>query len=251
MTRRAARGAAPSTTARSAAIVPREGGGAILAVDRELLELDADGTVVGTVASVDLELPANRFNDCRCDPEGRLWAGTLSRVRKVGDGTVYVLGPDRNLRPMLPGMTLSNGIGWDAAGTTMYFIDSLTQRLDAYEFEPADGGLGERRTVVEIDPDEGLPDGLAVDVEGGIWVAMFGGGTVNRYTPAGELDAVVELPVVNPTCPAFGGPGLKTLYVTSAIHRQPPEHRDDSPLAGALFSLEPGVAGVPCSPFRG
>ncbi|MEZ5076769.1 MAG: SMP-30/gluconolactonase/LRE family protein [Solirubrobacterales bacterium] len=234
-----------------AAIAPRRGGGAVIAVERRLLAIDDDGTLLGELAAVEEDLPDNRFNDCRCDPQGRLWAGTLSRIRNEGDGCLYMFDGERPPRPMVTGTTISNGIGWDPGGGWMYFVDSLTQRLDAYEFDPADGSLGERRTVAEIDPERGLPDGLAVDAEGGVWLAMFGGGTVDRFSPEGEVEAVIELPVANPTCPAFGGPSLETLYVTSSIHREPPEYFDPSPLGGALFACEPGVAGAPVPPFAG
>jgi sugar lactone lactonase YvrE len=133
----------------------------------------------------------------------------------------------------------------------MYFIDSVTQRVHAFEFDLAAGTLGRRRPLAVIDPADGLPDGLCVDAEGGVWVALFGGGAVRRYSPAGELEAVVEFPVTNTTCPAFGGPGLETLYVTSTRHLLSREALAIQPLAGSLFQLEPGVRGLAGTPFAG
>jgi sugar lactone lactonase YvrE len=133
----------------------------------------------------------------------------------------------------------------------MFFVDSTTQRIDALDFDAATGAISDRRPFAAIDPADGLPDGLAVDAEDGIWICLFGGAAVRRYDVAGRLDAVVELPVTNPTCPAFGGPGLATLYVTSARHRLTPVQLAAEPLAGAVLALDPGVRGLPRGTFGG
>jgi sugar lactone lactonase YvrE len=133
----------------------------------------------------------------------------------------------------------------------MYFIDSTTQRIDAFEFDLAAGELGARREFARVDPDDGLPDGLAVDAEGGVWVCLFGGGQLRRYNAGGRLTEVVELPVSNPTSPAFGGPGLGVIYVTSARHRLTPQQLEREPLAGALLAVRPGVTGLPAARFGG
>jgi sugar lactone lactonase YvrE len=232
------------------AAVPRAGGGLVLAIDHSLVLYD-EGGGTQSVATVEEDRADNRFNDCRCDPHGRLWAGTMSKQREPGAAALYRLDADGSLRQMVSGTTISNGLGWSLAGDAMYFIDSTTQRIDVFDFDPASGSLSERRALVAIDPADGLPDGLTVDAEGGIWVALFGGGCVRRYTADGVLDAVIELPTSNPTCPAFGGPDLDTLYVTSAQHRLTPEQLRMQPLAGALFALRPGVRGRPAFMFAG
>ncbi len=231
------------------AAVPRRDGGLVAAVERELLLVDADGTR-SPLAAVAAEPPENRFNDCRCDPQGRLWAGTMSRVRAPGAAALYRLDPDDGrLERALAETTLSNGLGWSPDGATMYFIDSTTQRVDALDFDGRDGAVSGRRPFAQVDLADGMPDGLAVDAEGGVWVALFGGGAVRRYDAAGRLDAMVELPVPHPTCPAFGGPDLATLYVTTTRHRLSAEQRAQLPLAGAVFACEPGVRGLPATPF--
>lgn len=232
------------------AAVPRRGGGYLLALSHELLLLDPDGEAE-RVATIEERLGDNRLNDCRCDPAGRLWAGTMSKPRHPGMGALYRFDSDRRLTTMLGDTTLSNGLGWSPDAETMYFIDSVTQRVDAYEFDLAGGSLGRRRAFAEIDPADGLPDGLCVDSDGGVWVALFGGGAVRRYSAAGELDVVVEFPVTNTTCPAFGGPGLETLYVTSTRHLLSCEELAAQPLAGSLFQLRPGVSGLAATPFAG
>jgi sugar lactone lactonase YvrE len=130
----------------------------------------------------------------------------------------------------------------------MYFVDSLTFRVDAFDF---DGTISGRRPLIEVDPTDGLPDGLAIDVEGGIWLCLFGGGAVRRYSPSGALDAHIPLPVTNPTCPAFGGPDLATLFVTSARHRLTAEQLGAEPQAGSLLAVEAGVRGLPANRFAG
>jgi sugar lactone lactonase YvrE len=228
------------------AIIPRRGRGPLIAAGREFIGLDEDGTVGLTLLTVEPDRPDNRLNDCRCDTAGRLWAGTMSSaVGTPGQGSVYRIGADLEPRRAIAATTISNGIGWDPADRWMYFIDSATYRLDAFDFDAAAGALGERRTVAQIDPDEGLPDGLAVDAEGGIWVALFGGGRVNRYAPDGELDQVLRLPFRNPTCPAFGGQGMETLFITTARYERAAAEADRAKGAGALLAVDVGVVGLP------
>jgi sugar lactone lactonase YvrE len=234
------------------AVIPRRGHGPLIAAERDLVELDDDGTVVRTLVTLDPDKPGNRLNDCRCDTTGRLWAGTMStEVGTPGEGSVYRVDSSFEPQREIPETTISNGIGWDPTDAWMYFIDSATYRLDAFEFDAGAGTLGERRTVAEIDPDEGLPDGLAVDAEGGVWVAMFGGGRVNRYAADGSLNRVLRLPFRNPTCPAFGGEGMETLFITTARYERNPPQADPSPGAGALLAVDVGVAGLPPVAFAG
>src|SRR5262249_24021118 len=159
-----------------------------------------------------------------------------------GVGALYRIGPDLLPTVAIADTGIANGIGWSPDDATLYFIDSPLQRLDAYEFDPASGELGDRRTVATIDSEDGLPDGPAVDAEGGIWIALANGWAVRRYSPEGAIEAELRMPVRNPTCPGFGGSDLGTLYLTSAHLRSDPTYADDSPLAGALFGLDVGVA---------
>jgi sugar lactone lactonase YvrE len=232
------------------AAVPRAGGeGLVMAVGRRILLDDGEGVQV--LASVEEDRPGNRFNDCKCDPAGRLWAGTMSGESSPGGGSLYRLAPGQEIERVVPGTTISNGLGWSPEGDLMYFIDSPTQRVDVFDYDAASGQISGRRAFAEIDPADGLPDGMAVDSEGGVWVCLFGGGAVRRYSDAGALEANVPLPVTNPTSPVFGGPGLRTLYVTSARHRLSEEQLAAEPPAGAVLALAPGVAGRPGNRFAG
>jgi sugar lactone lactonase YvrE len=234
------------------AVAPRASGGLVLGAGRSLVATDLDGGNAETLVAVEPDRPHNRFNDCRVDPAGRFFCGTKTNGDSAGSGgALYRIDADLRATVAIADTGLANGIGWSPDGTTLYFIDSPLQRLDAYEFDPATGEVGGHRTAAEIDPDDGLPDGLAVDAEGGVWVALVKGGMVRRYEADGRIDAEVRLPVANPTCPGFGGPGLSTLYVTSAHLRSDPRYADDNPLAGALFAVDVGVAGVPSPPFAG
>jgi sugar lactone lactonase YvrE len=230
------------------AAVPRAAGGVILAMGHDLVAVDADDThrVLATVETAD---PDTRFNDCRCDSQGRLWAGTMSKTRSPGRAALYCLVAGEPITSVVGPTTLSNGLGWSPKGDSMYFIDSTTQRIDVFDFDGATGVVSDRRTFAAIPAVNGLPDGLAVDVEGGIWVCLFGAGAIRRYAADGKLDAVVELPTTNPTCPAFGGPGLRTLYVTTARHRLSEAQLANEPLAGSVLQLAPGVAGLPANRF--
>jgi sugar lactone lactonase YvrE len=216
--------------------LPAAAGGLVAGVARELVALAALDAAPRTLAAVEPGRPGNRFNDAACDPRGRLWAGTMSTTREPGAAALYRVEPGGPPAVALAGATVSNGLDWDRDATRLYYVDSVTQRIDAIDFDLDRGRLGARRPFAAVDPADGLPDGLCVDADGGVWLALFGGGAIRRYTPAGRLDAHIALPVSHPTSLAFGGPELRDLYVTSA---------------GPLLRLRPGVAGRPPTPFGG
>jgi sugar lactone lactonase YvrE len=232
------------------AALPRAGAdGLVVAVGRRLVLDDGEGEKV--LARVEEDRPGNRFNDCRCDPSGRLWAGTMSGDSSPGEASLYRLSPGGEIERVISGTTISNGLGWSPAGDRMYFIDSTTRRVDVFDYDAQSGEIAGRRTFAELEPSDGLPDGMTVDSEGGVWVCVFGGGAVLRYGEDGALEGRVELPVTNPTNAVFGGPDLRTLYVTSARHELSEEQLAAEPLAGAVLALEPGVTGLPGNRFAG
>jgi len=229
------------------AVVARDGGGMIAAVGLELVAFDADGR-----RERSWPVPGDddiRLNDCRVDPLGRLWAGTMSKTRAPRRAALYRLNAAGQLETVLAPTTLSNGMGWSPGGGTFYFVDSTEYEISAFE-SGTGGDLGERRVFARIDSSDGLPDGIAVDADGGVWLALFGGGALRRYHPDGSLDLLIPLPVTNPTCPAFGGDGLATLYVTSARIRLDDEQLAREP-AGALLALRTGHHGIPTTRFNG
>jgi sugar lactone lactonase YvrE len=227
--------------------LPSKDGSLVTGQGQTITAID-DGEQGNVLASVD-EPSENRFNDARCDAAGRLWAGTMSTPRRPTAG-LYRLDPDGSFTRQVSGTRISNGIGWGPDNDQMFFVDSPTQRIDAFDYDLDSGEISSRRPFVNIDPTDGMPDGLAVDREGGVWVSLFGGGAVHRYGPNGELDAICRLPTSNPTCPAFGGPLLGTLYLTTARHKLTEEQLASEPLAGALFVIAgPGHRGLSQSAF--
>lgn len=228
-----------------------EGGGVLAGAGRELLLFPTFTSEPVVVAHVKGEPADNRFNDASCDPAGRVLAGTMSRSREPGTAALYRLEPSGALTRLLPA-TISNGLDWNADATLLYYVDSTTQQVDAIAYDVDTGVLGARRRFAAVAPEDGLPDGLAVDAEGGVWLALFGGGEIRRYMPDGSLDARIALPVTNPTSLAFGGDDLATLFITSAQHRLTPAQREREPLAGAILTLRPGVRGrLPSRPRIG
>ncbi|HYK67284.1 MAG TPA: SMP-30/gluconolactonase/LRE family protein [Streptosporangiaceae bacterium] len=189
-----------------------------------------------------------RMNDGKCDPGGAFWAGSMAWDKTGGAGTLYRLGPHGDLSVVLRELTISNGLAWSSDGTRMYFIDTPTQRIDRFDVL-SDGQLTNRTTVVTIDPREGQPDGMTIDAEDCLWVALWNGWSVRRYSPAGEPLATVEVdaPLVSSCC--FGGPGLGTLFITTSQEDMTAGTRERYPNSGRLFCAEVGVSGRPADRY--
>jgi sugar lactone lactonase YvrE len=202
---------------------------------------------LGEAVPVEADVPENRMNDAACDARGRCFAGTMALDTTPGAGSLYRLDPDLTLHTVLEGVSISNGIGWSPAGDVMFYVDTGTPAIDAFSYDERTGEATERRRLTDTDPAWGAPDGLTMDAEGGIWVAFWDGRAVRRFGPTGELEAVLEVPAARPTKPAFGGPELADLYVTTAQLDDPAAAPDD--LGGAIFVLEAGVRGVPANRF--
>ena len=229
-------------------VAPRAAGGFVAAL-QDGFWVVGDGPT-RRITSVAEAGPGLRFNDGKCDPAGRFWAGTMAYDETPGAGALYRLDTDGRASLVLDRVTISNGLAWSSDGRTMYYIDSPTRRIDAFSFAPASGEIGDRRTVISIEAEHGVPDGVTIDAEGGLWVALWGGGAVHRYLD-GRLDAVISFPVSQPTSCAFGGADLDELYVTSAREGLSLEQREAQPLAGAVFRVRPGVRGIPAAVFAG
>ena len=164
---------------------------------------------------------------------------------------LYRIDADLSVTTVLTGTTISNGLGWSPPGERFYFIDSPTRRIDVFDLDPASGALENRRPLAAVEVEGAVPDGLNVDAEGCVWVALHGGWGLNRYSPDGELVAEVRLPVAKITSCCFGGPELRDLYVTTRSEGLSDAERAAQPLAGALLRLDVGVAGLPTHPFAG
>ncbi|MEU6320098.1 SMP-30/gluconolactonase/LRE family protein [Streptomyces sp. NPDC047009] len=189
-------------------------------------------------------VPGRRANDAAVAPDGSLWAGTMRYDEAPGGGSLSRIAPDGTVRTVLDDVAVSNGTGWSPDGRLMYYIDSPTRRVDVLDV--GDDGLPlDRRPLARVD--RGFPDGLAVDADGCVWVALWDGGAVHRYTPSGELDRVLELPVPRPTACAFGGADLADLYITTARTGPDAPH----PLSGSVLVVPGAGKGLPQPAFAG
>ncbi|HET7111489.1 MAG TPA: SMP-30/gluconolactonase/LRE family protein [Gemmatimonadales bacterium] len=241
----------------AAAWRPRREGGGVLATERGFCLIDAGSDAVGAGADIGGPLrplpevftdSGIRMNEGGCDPQGRFYCGTLAYDETPGAGTLYRLDADYSVHTVLKGVTISNGIVWSADGNTVYYADSATQGVDAFDFDGNDGAFTSRRRVITIDERDGFPDGITLDEEGGLWIAIFRAGEVRRYTPDRRLDAVITVPAAQVTACAFGGLKGDVLFITTSRNGLGESAEPD---AGALFSFVPGVRGMPVLSYSG
>jgi sugar lactone lactonase YvrE len=235
------------------AAAPRRGGGYVLAA-ADGFRLAGPG---GQLEAGPLRPPGMgadlRFNDGACDPAGRFWAGTVARDRRPRAGALYRLEGSGTITQVRAEVTESNGIGWSPDASLMYFIDSgePEPKVRVFGYDAASGAIDGGRDLISFGPGDGIPDGLAVDAAGCLWIAMWSGAQVRRYSPAGELLDAVALPVSCPTCPGFGGDGLAELYVTTAWEGMDAAARAAQPLAGHIFRIATDACGQPAHGYAG
>ena len=230
--------------------VPRRSGGLALAVREGFAVLDEAGEET-PLASPLVDRPELRMNDGAVDPAGRLWAGSMAYDSRAGAGALYCLDADGTLTTMLEEVTISNGMAWDATARWLYYIDTGTGGIDRFAYDAPTGAISDRRRVVEIPPELGVPDGMTIDDEGCLWVAVWDGWQVRRHAPDGRLLDVVEVPVERPTSCAFGGPGLDRLFITTSRFGLADSALAGQPLAGALLVADVGARGLPTPAFGG
>jgi sugar lactone lactonase YvrE len=228
------------------AVIKRESGGFVVADSRGFSYLGADGAQGDEIAVL---RAGHRMNDAKADPAGWLWSGSTAMDFSAGQGALWVLRPDGGAEQVLDGLTLPNGLGWSPDGETFYLVDTLQGWLRAWDFSPGVGITGGPRPIVEFTDPAQIPDGLCVDGEGTIWLAIWGGSRLERYGPEGTLLGTVPLPVAQPSSCTFGGPDLGTLLVTSA-RRGLGERATD--LDGAVLAIShPSAFGLPTAHFAG
>lgn len=224
--------------------LPRRTAGSVLICRSGVRLLDADGAEAGHIA-IEAELTGNRSNDAKCDPQGRLWVGTMADSSDPAAepcGALYRL-EQGALTQLLGGVAISNGLGWSPDGARMYYVDTPTRRIDVLDYDIAAGTATRRRTLADVRDVPGLPDGLAVDAEGCLWVAFYDGWAVHRFSPEGDRLTALELPVARPTSCAFAGPALDRLVVTTAAGPAGP--------CADLYACVPGVDGSPVASYDG
>ncbi len=227
--------------------VPHEDGGWLLGRGRGVVLVDDDGV---TLEELELEAEGVRMNDGKVDPAGRFWVGSKAHDNAPGRGRLFRLDLDGSAHQVLEGLTITNGLGWSPDGATMYVTDSGAGTIDAYDLDAATGELHGGRSFVALEADLGAPDGLTVDAEGHVWVAVWGGGRVRRYAPDGSLVAEVAVAASHTSSCAFAGRDLATLVITTAWDELEPAQRADEPDAGRVFVLADAGRGLPARAAR-
>ncbi|MDF9844840.1 MULTISPECIES: SMP-30/gluconolactonase/LRE family protein [unclassified Paenibacillus] len=237
---------------RIGAAVPDAAGGWILALQQGIYRYDGSNPdQLEQLAEVEPELPGNRLNDAKCDSAGRLWFGSMSMGSEQSAGSLYVMERDGNVRQVLSGVGISNGLAWDDRLGRMYYIDSVTRAVDALDFDPDSGKADNRRAIIHLPEGNDVPDGMTIDREGMLWVAQWGGSCVSRWNPhTGEQIGRVEVPALNVTSCTFGGEALDELYITTARNGMSEEELERWPLTGGLFRFKPGVQGMAANIYR-
>lgn len=234
------------------AVVPRKSGGVVLAMNRGFYALDLYTEQLTLLASVTNEPKNNRFNDGKCDAAGRFWAGTMPLEGSEPTGNLYCLDVNLNVRHVLGGIYCSNGIAWSADNKTMYYIDSPTRQVVAFDFNLSSGVIENKRVVVTIPEGEGLPDGMTIDSEGMLWVAQWDGYKVSRWNPQnGKRLEIISVPAARVTSCTFGGENLDELYITTARMGLDEKTLSKQPLAGGVFRVKTNVKGMENYVFNG
>jgi sugar lactone lactonase YvrE len=237
---------------RLGAVAPMGTGRFVVALEKTLGIFDSSSGNVHPVASPDKGISGNRCNDGKCDLSGRFVVGTLNMNGQQNAAALYSIGTDGKLKKILSPTTISNGLAWSADGKTLYFVDSPTYQIVAFDYDAATGQLENRTVVVRVPKEAGLPDGMDIDTEGNLWVGHWGGGAVRCWSPAtGECLAEVPVPCPHPTSCCFGGPNFDRIYITTA--RMPIQNHElfSFPLAGSVFVCDPEAQGRPPNLYRG
>ncbi|MGV3527881.1 MAG: SMP-30/gluconolactonase/LRE family protein [Flavisolibacter sp.] len=221
----------------------------IAALQNGIHFVGADGRLE-LMVDPEANIPNNRFNDGKCDATGRLWAGTMSMNGEVKAGSLYCLETKKNVSKKLSGISVSNGLAWSPDNSLFYFIDTPTQSVQAFEFDLSSGQLSNGRVAINIPEEMGKPDGMTIDEEGMLWIALWGGGKITRWDPrSGKLLHQIQLPVSQVSSCTFGGPQLTDLYVTTARVGLDEKSLKEEPLAGFVFMLRDCGKGLPAATF--
>lgn len=227
------------------ALIPAENGKLLAALEDGLYLIDAETAEQEFLVNPESNNDQTRFNDAKCDRRGRFWVGTMDLEENRELGTLYCLDPELNLVEKIKNVKISNGLAWSLDNKTMYYIDSPTKEVLAFDYDLETAEITNKRVIISFAEAEGVPDGMTIDAEGKLWIAHFGGGQVSRWNPnSGEKIDSVQLPVSNVTSCAFGGKNLDELYITTASVGLSEEEKEAQPLAGGIFRYQAGVKGL-------
>ncbi|WP_078553538.1 SMP-30/gluconolactonase/LRE family protein [Bacillus alkalicellulosilyticus] len=234
------------------AIVPREVGGAVVALETGFYTLDLKTGKSELIGDPEQSLLNNRFNDGKCDPVGRFWAGTMDQNARTGKGAFYCLDNDHRITKKLENVTISNGLAWSLDHAHLYYIDTPTKKIVRFEFNKDTAEIQNPIDIIHFSGDEGMPDGMTIDAEGMLWIAHWGGAKISRWNPnTGEQLNSISIPALNVTSCVFAGPDLMDLYVTTARVGMTESELEKFPNSGGVFKVNPGVKGTPTYSFKG
>ena len=236
--------------ARIGCVVPAKNGGLLIALENGIHFFD---TKTSKLTFLNNPLSKGvRFNDGKCDAAGRFWIGSMELNLLKDAATLYRFDTDKSIHTMVNKVTCSNGIAWTADKKIMYYIDTPTGNIDAFDYDATTGNISNRRTAIKVPDGSGLPDGMCIDSEDKLWVALWGGSGVARFDPlTGEMLLKINVPAPHTTSCCFGGKDLRTLYITTAKHELTEKKEKQYPLSGGLFSIDIDVRGVPADFYEG
>jgi sugar lactone lactonase YvrE len=232
-------------------VVPIDGSKAVVALQDGIYILNSNTGETTLLSDVERDIPSNRFNDGKCDPSGRFWVGSMGYEQLPNDANLYMIDSKGEATLQLDSVTISNGIVWSKDKTKMYYIDTPTLEIKAFDYDNASGAISNQRVAVKINDSLGFPDGMAIDEQDKLWVGMWNGNAVICFDPiTGNVISKIEVPAKNVTSCAFGGKNLDTLYITTANVGMTEEEQAKYPLAGSIFKAVPGVKGVNSALFK-
>lgn len=233
-------------------VVPSESGNVIVALQNGIYQFNPETGTKKLIVDPEEDIPDNRFNDGKCDPAGRFWAGTMSTTGKKEAGALYRFDGDGSAHKMIENVSISNGIVWSLNFKNMYYIDTPTQKVMGYDYDNETGEISNPKVAIEIPEKMGSPDGMTIDADGNVWIALWGGSAVGCWNPeTGELIRTIKVPAKNVTSCAFGDDDLGTLYITTARIGTDDNDLKKYPNAGGVFKIKPGVKGVEVFSFKG
>lgn len=236
----------------TSSVVPSESGKVIVSLQNGIYQMDISTGSKKFIVDPDSIITENRYNDGKCDPAGRFWVGTMRSGGEENNGALYRFDGDGSAHLMLEGVSISNGIVWSHDHTKMYYIDTPTRKVQAFDYDNETGTISNGHVAIEIPKETGAPDGMTIDENGNLWIALWGGAAVSCWNPeTGDLIDKIEVPAMNVTSCAFGDDDFGTLYITSATQGLEKEALEKYPLSGGLFKVSPGVKGVPAYFFKG
>ena len=240
-----------STASQIGTVVPKSKDEALIALVDGIYTMNLQTGQTTVFADMSESLIGCRLNDGKCDPAGRFWVGSMNWQQEKGKATLFMIKNDHSVTTKIDSVTISNGIVWTKDKKTMYYIDTPTSQIKAYDYNNATGNISNERVAVQVDSALGFPDGMTIDSEDMVWVGMWNGDAVIRFNPkTGKLLQKIEVPAHNITSCAFGGENLETLYITTAKLDMTPEELEKYPLAGSVFKVNTGIKGVQSNFFQ-